>query len=111
MRNLPISLSEQERLKKYEEKPGEKKEPKGIVVKPAYVERNNNGEHNGHVPPKKKKDEYSGGDESKTGLIKDGGANSTMGGKVHPLPSDGAGKLAALSNGNQPIKHHTTSDY
>lgn len=85
------------------------------MVKAAFVERNNNNgaEHNGHAPPKKKKEEqFAGlsGDESKSNLIK--GDSLVGNGKIHPLPADGAGKLALLTNGNQPAgKHHTLSDY
>lgn len=78
LKNIPTNMLEQERLKKYEEKTGDKKDPRGIVVKPAYVERNPvNGETNGHHPPIKKKKEDGGGglmisgDDSKVNLLKE----------------------------------------
>ncbi len=35
LKSIPVNIEEIERLKQYEEKPNEKKEKKGIVVKPA----------------------------------------------------------------------------
>ena len=85
MRQIPFNLVEQERLKQYEEKKNDKKDPKGIQVKPAYIERNQNGEQNGHHPVKKKKEDSTMnlGDESKANLLKESGM--TPNGKVHPM--------------------------
>lgn len=110
MRGIPFNLVEQERLKQYEEKKSDKKENKGIIVKPGYVERNVGGEQNGHQPVKKKKEESNSNlaDDSKTGILKDNGP-TLGGGKVHPQP-DGKQPQTLGGGGNNKVRD-TTSDY
>ena len=95
LKNLPINIAESERLKQFEEKPGEKREKQAIIVKPAYVERHNkdgNGSgSNGagievHHHKKKSIDAFNG-DDTKANLM-----NGI--GKVHPSPEG----LKPLSN-------------
>jgi len=44
LKTIPMNVEEIERLKQYEEKPNEKKEKKGIVVKPAITISSNGHE-------------------------------------------------------------------
>jgi hypothetical protein len=51
LKSLPVNIAEAERLKQYEEKPGEKREQKDFIVKPGYTERhqqNNSGQEVHH---------------------------------------------------------------
>lgn len=93
LKAIPSNIGEMERLKQFEEKPGEKREQKGIIVKPGYVERHPQGNgvggaeahhhHHNNNAPKKKKDDV---DESKVNLLKETSVNLGATGKVHPSP-------------------------
>jgi hypothetical protein len=121
LKAIPVNVAETERLKQYEEKPGDKREQKGIIVKPGYVERhpqNSNGqggaEHNHHHHTQKKKKEELGVDESKVQLLKESSGN--MAGKVHPSPeglkaSGSAGNPQLLQPNMMHNKHNTTTEY
>lgn len=113
MKGIPFNMVEQERLKQYEEKKSDKKENKGIMVKPAFIERNVVSEQNGHHPVKKKKEDSNMnlGNESKANLLKESG--TTPNGKVHPSPETKQTNGQTQGGGNLPTGNrvHTTSDY